>query len=80
MEADNVLVGTKAAPPVVTLPEETAGNMKWRNFKPQSSLKPSYLEKEATHLETIQFREATSLMDTQDIPQRQEWQFSYNHS
>ena len=58
LEADTVLVGTKAAPPVVTLPEETAGNLKWRNFKPQSSLKPSYLEKEATHLETIQFTEA----------------------
>ena len=57
LEAENVLVGTKEAPPVVVLPEETTG-VKWINFKPQSSLKPSYLEKEATHLETMQFTEA----------------------
>ena len=57
LEAENVLAGTKDAPPVVVLPEETTG-VKWRNFKPQSSLKPSYLEKEATHLETMQFIEA----------------------
>ena len=52
LEAENVLVGTKATLPVVTLPEETTG-MKWRHFKPQSSLNQSYLEKEATHLKTI---------------------------
>ena len=39
LQADNVLTGTKTAPSVIALPEETAGNLKWRNFKPQTSLK-----------------------------------------
>ena len=81
LEAENVLVGTKATPPVVILPEETTG-MKWRNFKPQSSLKPSYLEKEATHLETIQFTEAfrNYIMDGYSgSPLTLVWQFNFSH-
>ena len=34
--------------------QETSAN-NWRTFKPQTSLKPTYLEKEATHLEAVQF-------------------------
>ena len=81
LEAENVLVGTKEAPPVVILPEETTG-MKWRNFKPQSSLKPSYLEKEATHLETIQFTEAfrNYILDGYSgAPLTPGWQFTVIH-
>ena len=77
LEADNALTGAQTAQPVVTLPEETAGNLKWRNFKPQTSLKPSYLEKEATHLETVQFTRAfinyiLEGMDTMELLQKQE--------
>ena len=36
------------------MPQETSAN-NWRTFKLQTSLKPTYFEKEATHLETIQF-------------------------
>ena len=58
LEADNALTGANTVQQVVALPEENAGNPKWRNFKPQTSLKPSFLEKEATHLETVQFTRA----------------------
>ena len=52
------MTGANTVQQVVAPPEENAGNPKWRNFKPQTSLKPSFLEKEATHLETVQFTRA----------------------
>ena len=55
LEAENALTGANTVQQVNVPQEASAEHPKWRTFKPQTSLKPTYLEKEATHLEAVQF-------------------------
>ena len=55
LEADNALTGANTVQQVVASQEANAGNPHWRTFKPQTSLKPTFLEKEATPLEAVEF-------------------------
>ena len=53
LEAESVLAGPNVIQQV-NVPQETNASA-WRTFKPQASLKPTYLEKESTHLEAVHF-------------------------
>ena len=53
LEAESALAGPKVVQQV-NVPQETSAGS-WRTFKPQASLKPTFLEKEPTHLEAVHF-------------------------